>query len=41
MYHQTKIAKIVDLKAQYRGWESGVNMVINSKKTDGYDKKTV
>jgi hypothetical protein len=32
MYHQTKVAKIVDLKATYEGWKSGINMVINSKK---------
>lgn len=36
MWHQTKVAKIVDLKANYNGWESGINMVINSKKVDGY-----
>jgi len=32
MYYQTKIAKIIDLNASYKGWESGINMVINSKK---------
>ena len=32
MYHQTKVAKIVDLRATYEGWKSGINMVINSKK---------
>ena len=32
MYHQTKIAKIIDLKVEYQGWKSGINMCINSKK---------
>jgi hypothetical protein len=32
MYHQTKVAKIIDLKSKYEGWKSGINMVINSKK---------
>ena len=41
MYHQTKVAKIIDLKTEYQGWKSGVNMVINSKKVDGYNKKVV
>ena len=41
MYHQTKVAKIIDLKAEYQGWKSGVNMIINSKKVDGYNKKVV
>lgn len=32
MYHQTKVAKIIDLKIPYEGWKSGINMCINSKK---------
>jgi hypothetical protein len=33
--------KTVRISGAYRGWESGVNMLINSKKTDGYNKKVV
>jgi hypothetical protein len=28
MYHKIKVAKVIDLKVPYRGWKSGINLVI-------------